>query len=81
MPVAIILAFTPMVARFNETVEKAAGFLYTQQFNVIVNDFSANFAKATLVIEGNIAVFAVLFIAAYRKRGLKEGQAGERNTV
>ncbi|MDR0220324.1 MAG: ABC transporter permease, partial [Lachnospiraceae bacterium] len=62
VPVAVIMGFTPMIASFNETVEKAAGILYTQQLNVIVNDFSANFAKALLVIALNIAVLATLFV-------------------
>lgn len=71
MPVAMIIGFTPMLAAFNETVEKVASVLYTQQLNVIVNDFSANFSRALLVIGINIAVLLILFIIAYSKRGLK----------
>ena len=71
MPVAMIVGFTPMVAAFNETIEKYAGFLYTQQINVIVNDFSVSLWKPLLVIVGNIAVLVVLFIIAYTKKGLK----------
>jgi ABC-2 type transport system permease protein len=71
MPVALILGFTPMIANFNETVEKFAGVLYTQQMNVIVNDFSANFGKAMIVIGVNIAVLLILFVLAYRSKGLK----------
>lgn len=71
MPIAVILGFTPMVASFNETVAKVAEILYTQQLNVIVNDFSASFGKAIAVIMVNIAVFVVLFILAYRRKGLK----------
>ena len=71
MPAAVILGFAPMIANFNETFERVASVLYTQQLNVIVNDFSANFGKAMLVIGVNIAVLTVLFILAYRKKGLK----------
>ena len=71
MPVAVIVGFTPMIAGFNETVAKVAEILYTQQINVIVNDFSISLAKPLLVITANIAVFAVLFVFAYRKKGLK----------
>ena len=71
MPVAVIVGFTPMIAGFNETVEKFAGVLYTQQINIIVNDFSAGLLKPLLVIAANIAVFTVLFVIAYRKKGLK----------
>jgi hypothetical protein len=67
----MILGFTPMIAQFNPTVEKLAGILYTQQLNVIVNDFSANFSKAMLVIAANMAVLLALFIFAYRKKGLR----------
>jgi len=71
MPIAVILGFTPMIANFNKTVEKAASFLYTQQLNVIVNDFSANFTKAIIVIGANIAFLTILFVLAYKKKGLK----------
>ena len=71
MPVAAIIGFTPMIAGFNETVKKAAAILYTQQINVIVNDLSGSLARPMLVIAANIAVFAVLFVIAYKKRGLK----------
>ncbi len=76
VPTAMILGFTPMIANFNETVEKAASVLYTQQLNVVVNDFSANFGKAVAVIGINIAVLLVLFIIAYRKNGLKGQKSG-----
>ena len=71
MPVAVIVGFTPMIAGFNDTVEKFARVLYTQQINVIVSDFSAGLLKPLLVITANIAVFTVLFVIAYKKKGLK----------
>jgi ABC-2 type transport system permease protein len=71
MPVAMLVGFTPMIAAFNETVEKFAGFLYTQQINVIVNDFSVSLYRPLLAITANIAVLTVLFVTAYKKRGLK----------
>ena len=71
MPIAVIIGFTPMVASFSETVEKYASILYTQQINVIVNDFSASFAQALMVIGINIVVLLMLFIIIYRKKGLK----------
>ena len=71
MPFAVIVGFTPMIAGFNETVEKYAGILYTQQINIIVNDFEAGMAKPLLVIAANIAVLTVFFVVAYKKKGLK----------
>jgi len=70
-PVAVLVGFTPMIATFNEAVAKVAGVLYTQQINVIVNDFSVSLFRPLLVIMSNIAVLTVLFILAYRKKGLK----------
>jgi ABC-2 type transport system permease protein len=69
MPVAVIAGFVPMIAGFNETVEKFAGVLYTQQINVIVNDFTVGLFKPLLVIVINIAAFTVLFIYAFIKKG------------
>ena len=71
MPVAMCVGFIPMIAAFNETVERFAGFLYTQQINVIVNDFSVSLYRPLLVVAANIAVLTGLFIIAYNKRGLK----------
>jgi ABC-2 type transport system permease protein len=71
MPVATVIGFTPMVAAFSETIEKYSDFLYTQQINVIVNDFSNGLFKPLMVIALNIAVLTVLFIIAYKKKGLK----------
>ena len=71
MPASVLVGFTPMLAAFNETIEKFAGILYTQQINVIVNDFSVSIWKPLLVILANIVVLLVLFIVAYTKKGLK----------
>lgn len=71
MPVAVIIGFVPMIATFDERIAKIASVLYTQQINIIVNDFSASLFKPLLVIVSNIAVFTVLFVLAYKKKGLK----------
>jgi len=71
MPAAVLVGFTPMLANFNETIARVGGMLYTQQINVIVNDFSAGLLRPVLVIAVNIAVLTVLFVIAYKKKGLK----------
>ncbi|MCL2666019.1 MAG: ABC transporter permease [Defluviitaleaceae bacterium] len=71
MPIAMLLGFAPMIANFNETVKKAAAIMYTQQINVVVNDLEAGLLKPLLVIAINIAVFAVLFVIVYKKKGLQ----------
>jgi len=71
MPIGMILGFTPMLAQFSGTVQKVFGVFYTMQVNTLVNDFSAGFTKPFLIILANIAVFAALFVLAYRKKGLR----------
>jgi len=71
MPLAMVLGFGPMVAQFNETIERVFQIFYTQQINVVVNDFSAGLTRPLLVIWANIAVLAVLFALAYGKKGLR----------
>ncbi|MDR0928331.1 MAG: ABC transporter permease [Oscillospiraceae bacterium] len=70
-PVFMVLAFSPMIAQFNETVEKVASVFYTQQVNILVNNASANALKPFLIIAANIAVLVILFMAVYKKKGLK----------
>lgn len=71
MPAAVLVGFTPMIATFNKTIERFAEMLYTQQINVIVNDFSSGLIKPLLIIASNIIILMVLFAIAYRKKGLK----------
>lgn len=71
MPVAMVLGFGPMVAEFNESVERVFGIFYTQQINVVVNDFSTGLGAPLIIIWLNIAVLAVLFVFAYAKKGLR----------
>ena len=71
MPIAMILGFGPMITMFNETAEKVFGIFYTQQMNVVANDFSVAIAQPLLVILANIAVLLILFILAYKKKGLR----------
>lgn len=70
-PVSMVIGFLPMIASFNERIERVTSFIYTLQLNAIVNDFSANFQKAMIVISSNIVVFIILFVIAYKMKGLK----------
>lgn len=71
MPLFMVLSITPMIAQFNDTAEKIASILYTQQVNTIVNDFSAVTTGPLLIILANAAVFTLLFAVAYKKNGLR----------
>jgi len=70
-PIAMLLAFCPMLAMFNETISKVAGVLYTLQVDAVVSGTSDNLTHAFLIIAANIVVLAVLFVLAYRKKGLR----------
>jgi ABC-2 type transport system permease protein len=71
MPIAMLLAFAPMIANFNNTIEKIADIFYTQQVNVLVNDSSASVTRPFFIIVLNIIVLLILFTLAYKKKGLK----------
>ena len=74
MPLAMVTAFVPMVAMFNDKIEKIASILYTQQINILINDLSAsNFtSNHFFAIGANMLVFLVVFTYAYVKVDLKE---------
>ena len=70
-PVFLVLSFSPMISMFNETIAKITSVFYTQQINTVVNDFSTDLTKPLIIIAANIAVLLILFILAYKKKGLK----------
>ena len=70
-PFMMVLAFTPMLAAFNETIARVAEFLFSFQVLVVIFDPYADFLRALLVIAGNTIVLLAFFIFAYRKKGLK----------
>jgi len=70
-PVAVMLAFIPMLSQFNEAVRKVASVVFTAQMNVIfTNEPDASMTEPLLMICANIAVFMGLFVLAYKKKGL-----------
>lgn len=71
MPVSMIIGFTPMVSMFNKNVEKIFSIFYTQQINLVVNDFSVNMLQPLLIILINIILLMALFTAIYKKKGLR----------
>ncbi len=73
VPVMMIFSFLPMLSMFNKSVEKAAEISYTQQLNKLINGLGTTEIKAEsiVVIVVNFVVMAVLFAAAFRKKGLE----------
>lgn len=73
MPVMMVFSFAPMLAMFNDKIEKAAGIFYTQQLRIMMNrmSFDGIRTEALLTIALNGAVALALFFAAFRKKGLE----------
>ena len=73
VPVMMVFSFLPMLAMFNETIEKVARFTYSQQIYVLINQLeSANFTGEQVgVILANMLVAVVAFVYAFRRSGLE----------
>lgn len=71
IPVMMIFSILPMLAMFNETIEKAAGFTYSQQISVLINNNFEGMGDSLVVIGINFVVAAVLFFGAYFKKGME----------
>lgn len=73
VPVTMIFSFLPMLSMFNKSIEKAAEITYTQQMSKLINSLGIAEIKAEsiVVIAVNFAVMAVLFAAAFKKKGLE----------
>lgn len=72
-PVMMTFAFLPMLAMFNETIEKAADLAYSQHIQILLNGLVNGVEvqpKSAVVIGINFVTAAVLFLTAYRKNGL-----------
>ncbi len=76
MPVMMILSFVPMIAIFNEGVDKISKIFYTKQIMDLMDGIilrsSAGIGRfGTAVIVINAALFIVSFVLAYHKKGLE----------
>ena len=72
-PVMMVFAFRPMLAMFNQTIEKIADIVYSQHIQLLMNSLNAGTpaeAKNVIAIAANVMIAAVLFGIAYRRRGL-----------
>lgn len=73
VPVMMVFSFLPMLSMFNESIEKIARITYSQQISILINGLGNADVQpeSILVIALNFAVSAVLFIVAFRKKGLE----------
>ncbi len=72
MPVMMVLSFAPMLAMFNDKIEKVARFFYTQQIRVVFNtmSFDGVGGKGLLIIAVNACLALGLFFVTFRKNRL-----------
>ncbi len=73
MPVMLVFAFAPMLAMFNENIEKAARFVYTQQLKLVMDhmSFSGIRTDSICILAVNAMLTIILFFIAFRKKGLE----------
>ncbi len=73
MPVMLVFGFSPMLAMFNESIEKVARFAYTQQLRKLMDDMTPGGIKAdgACILAVNAMLMVVLFFIAFRKKGLE----------
>ena len=73
VPVMMVIAFLPMLSMFNDTIKSVARVTYSQQISELISDIgnSPASAESITVIAVNFALAVILFITAYRKKGLE----------
>lgn len=73
VPVMMVFSFLPMLSTFNETIEKVAIITYSQQINILINGLGSTDIKteSLIIIATNFLVSAILFVIAFKKKGLE----------
>jgi len=77
-PLMMVIAFVPFVAIFNPAIGDFAQVLFSHQIFMLFAEAvqpgamgDTNTAASMGIIAANLLVFAVLFVVAYKKKGLK----------
>ncbi|MCR5517831.1 MAG: ABC transporter permease [Lachnospiraceae bacterium] len=73
MPIMMVLSFLPMLAMFNEKIEKMARFFFTQQLKLCLNDMSlmGHPSETYIVLFVNIIIAMLIFGITFKKKGLE----------
>ncbi len=73
IPVMMIFAFLPMLSMFNDTIKEIARVTYSQRISELINGLgnSGVSTECVVVIAVNFAAAVILFIAAYKRKGLE----------
>ena len=69
VPVMMIFSFMPMLLMFNNTIAKAAKFIYSEQISIMLNQISALQIELSniCIITVNMLLFVALFTIAYKR--------------
>lgn len=70
VPVMLVFSILPMLAMFNESIEKIARVTFSMQINLMINNMEIT-AENAVVIAINIFIPALLFVCFIRKKGLE----------
>lgn len=72
VPLMMIFSFVPMLSSFNQTISKAAKFVYSEQLSRMMGQIQDLHVEATsiFVILINMIIALGFFITAYKKSGL-----------
>lgn len=73
LPVMLVFSFAPMLAMFNDKIEKVAGIFYTQQIRELLGNMTFDGIKTEtmLVIAVNAVLAISLFFVAFKRKGLE----------
>lgn len=73
LPVMLIFSFMPMLAMFNDKIEKVAGIFYTQQIRELLGSMTFDGIKTEtmLVVAVNALLALILFFVAFKRKGLE----------
>ena len=73
LPVMLIFSFMPMLAMFNDKIEKIAGSFYTLQIRELLGNMTFDGIKTEtmLVVAVNALLALSLFFAAFKRKGLE----------
>ena len=73
VPVMIVFSFLPMLAMFNETIEKLATFVYSQQVFLLINRIGTADPepKNILILFLNATLAIIIFFSIYKKKGME----------
>lgn len=73
VPLMLVFSMLPLIGMFNDIAGKIAKITYTYQLNTIISDLSEQTSHISnwIVIAVNAMIIFVLFVIAYRRKGLE----------